>query len=203
MVLDFQEWRKCHFHLLKRPFPHSRFSARNENLWPLLNTNIPRISGTYGLRNHFWPLESCFLMRKSKKKGPTFLGPMVWILKFTYSESSHWIRQLCQNRIFVHFCRAKIVFRPLCASSRANLTYCFYQLVFHTLFTTTGRCIKRLMNNENCFRCGQGLVPDFISIYVLRRGHHVGWESHNSQTFYWESGLSGNYSVPLAIWIIQ
>ena len=35
----------------------------------LLNTNIPLISGICGLRNHFWPLESRFLMRKSEKKG--------------------------------------------------------------------------------------------------------------------------------------
>ena len=42
-------------------------SARNENLRPLLSTNIPLISGKYGLRNHFWPLESHFLMRKSEK----------------------------------------------------------------------------------------------------------------------------------------
>ena len=45
-------------------------SARNENLRPLLNINIPLIRGRYGLRNHFWPLESCFLTRKSDKKGP-------------------------------------------------------------------------------------------------------------------------------------
>ena len=37
--------------------------ARNENLRPLLSTNIPPISGNYGLRNHFWPLESGFLSR--------------------------------------------------------------------------------------------------------------------------------------------
>ena len=35
-------------------------SARNENLRPLLDRNMPLISGKYGLRNHFWPLESCF-----------------------------------------------------------------------------------------------------------------------------------------------
>ena len=29
------------------------FSARNKNLRPLLNRNIPLISGKYGLRNHF------------------------------------------------------------------------------------------------------------------------------------------------------
>ena len=44
-------------------------SARNENLRPLLNRNIALISGKYGLRNHFCPLESVFLLRKSEKKG--------------------------------------------------------------------------------------------------------------------------------------
>ena len=43
-------------------------SARNENLRPPLSTNKPLISGKYGLRNHFLPLESRFLMRKSEKK---------------------------------------------------------------------------------------------------------------------------------------
>ena len=43
-------------------------SALNENLRPLSNTNIPLISGKNGLRNHFWPLESCFLMNKSENK---------------------------------------------------------------------------------------------------------------------------------------
>ena len=42
-------------------------SARNENLRPLLKTNIPLIRGKYGLQNHFWPLESRFLMRKGEK----------------------------------------------------------------------------------------------------------------------------------------
>ena len=41
------------------------YSSPIKNLTPLLNTNIPLISGKYGLRNHFWPLESRFLMRKS------------------------------------------------------------------------------------------------------------------------------------------
>ena len=41
-------------------------SARNENLRPLLNTNIPPISGKYGLRNHFWSLESRFLRALSQ-----------------------------------------------------------------------------------------------------------------------------------------
>ena len=35
-------------------------SAQNKNLRPLLYTNIPLISGKYGIRNHFWPLESRF-----------------------------------------------------------------------------------------------------------------------------------------------
>ena len=45
-------------------------SARNKNLRLLQNTKIPLISGKYGHRNHFWPLERRFFMRKSEKKGP-------------------------------------------------------------------------------------------------------------------------------------
>ena len=50
------------------------------NLRPLLNTNIPLISGNCGLRYHFWPLESCFLMRKSEKKGLNSKSPYGRIL---------------------------------------------------------------------------------------------------------------------------
>ena len=42
-------------------------SAWNENLRPLLNTNIPLIIGKVGLRNHSWPLESRFIIRKGEK----------------------------------------------------------------------------------------------------------------------------------------
>ena len=42
----------------------------NEILRLPLNTNIPLISGKYGLKNHFWPLESRFFVRKSEKEGP-------------------------------------------------------------------------------------------------------------------------------------
>ena len=45
-------------------------SAQNENQRPLLNSNLPLISGKYDPRNHFWPLEGRFLMRKSEIKGP-------------------------------------------------------------------------------------------------------------------------------------
>ena len=44
----------------------------DKNLRPLLNINIPLISGKYGLGNHFRPLESVLLMRKSGKKVPYF-----------------------------------------------------------------------------------------------------------------------------------
>ena len=57
-------------------------NARNENLRPLLNTNIPLISGNYVLRNHFWPLESCFLMRKNEKKSIFSKPPNLPILSF-------------------------------------------------------------------------------------------------------------------------
>ena len=53
----------------KWPFLHSRF----KNLGPLLNTNIPLTSRKYGLRNHFWALESRFLMRK------LILSHSIWI----------------------------------------------------------------------------------------------------------------------------
>ena len=44
-------------------------SVRNENLRPLLITNIPLFSGKYGLRNHFWPLESDFSHEQKWEKG--------------------------------------------------------------------------------------------------------------------------------------
>ena len=51
-------------------------SAWNENLRPLLNRNIPLISGKYGLKNHF-DQESGFLMRKNEKKGPEAMKPLL------------------------------------------------------------------------------------------------------------------------------
>ena len=54
------------------------FSAWNENLRSLLNTNISLNNGKYGIRNHFWPLESRFFMRKSEKKGPNGLIYIFW-----------------------------------------------------------------------------------------------------------------------------
>ena len=44
--------------------------------------NSPLISGKYGLKNHFWPLESVFLMRKSEKKGPNSKRACCPIFKF-------------------------------------------------------------------------------------------------------------------------
>ena len=75
---------KGHFHFLIWPFPHSR----SKNLRPLLNRNIPLISGKFGLRNHFWPLKSGFLTRKSEKKSPNFLGPWLPISRLTFFELS-------------------------------------------------------------------------------------------------------------------
>ena len=60
--------------------------ARNKNLRPLLNRNIPLISAKYGLRNHFQSLESVFLMKKSENKGPNFWGPLLLILRLTFLE---------------------------------------------------------------------------------------------------------------------
>ena len=43
---------------------------------------MPLISGRYGLRNHFWPLESRFLMRKNEKKSIFSKPPNLPILSF-------------------------------------------------------------------------------------------------------------------------
>ena len=75
-------------------------SARNENLRPFFYRNIPLINGKYGLRNHFWPLESCFLMSKSEKKGPNFLCPLLPISRLTFLESSCNFRQLAETEFF-------------------------------------------------------------------------------------------------------
>ena len=71
-------------------------SAWNENLSSLFNRNIPLISGTDGLWNHFWPLESGFLMRKSEKKGSNFLGWhdfKIYITGSLTSNPSTWLKQ--------------------------------------------------------------------------------------------------------------
>ena len=50
-------------------FPHFRFGHfRKVNPRPLFNTSIFLISAKYGLRNHFWPLENGFLMRKKSSR---------------------------------------------------------------------------------------------------------------------------------------
>lgn len=67
--LNIPNW-SVHFKVKKGLFLTFRMgtsNARNKNLRPLFNTNIPPISGKYGLRNHFWSLESCFLMRKREE----------------------------------------------------------------------------------------------------------------------------------------
>ena len=52
-------------------------SARNENLRPLLNSNIPLINGKYGLRNHFSPLES-FQIEFSSRNGREISDSVFW-----------------------------------------------------------------------------------------------------------------------------
>ena len=72
-------------------------SARNENQRPLFNRNIPLISGKYGLRNHFWPLESRFLMRKSEKK---FFFIFLFVFVFDCSSLNSFSRSSSTLRIF-------------------------------------------------------------------------------------------------------
>ena len=53
---------------------------------------FPLIRGMFllrrGLRFSVWALEIGFLMRKSEKRGPNFLSPMLPILRLTFLESS-------------------------------------------------------------------------------------------------------------------
>ena len=100
---DRKKTQKFCFHYVKMAFSSLSVRVLNKNLRPLLTRNIPLISGKYGLRSHFWPLESGFLMRKSEKKSPNFLLWYGLILKFTYLESTHQIRQFAKNRIFGSF----------------------------------------------------------------------------------------------------
>ena len=98
------------------------FSARNENLRPLLNRNIPLISGENGLRNHFWPLESVFLMRKSEEKGPNFWGFQLPILRLTFLESSCNLRKFGINKKNGYFFSIRRVFRThvICITIQTN-----------------------------------------------------------------------------------
>ena len=86
--------------------------SRNENLRPLFNTNISPISGKHGFKNHFWPLESVFLMSKSEKKGPNAWGTLLPILRLTFLESSCNFRKIgLKNDIFSN----KTGLQDLCA----------------------------------------------------------------------------------------
>ena len=89
-------------------------SGRNKNLRPLLNRNIPLVSGKYGVKNHFWPLQSVFLERESEKKGPNFLGPFLPILRLTFLESPCNFRQLGWNRIFGFFSIRQVLRAHVC-----------------------------------------------------------------------------------------
>ena len=79
-------------------------------------------------------------MRKSEKKGPNFLGRHSSISKFTFSESSHQIRQLGQNRIFAFFVRKKLLqasFELLCLQLSENIE-------LTTLFRDNGKGALKL-----------------------------------------------------------
>ena len=78
-------------------------NARNENLRPLLDTNIPLISGNYGLRNHFWPLEIRFLMRKNEKKSIFSKPPQCPILSFWILNLHIIICQFKKKSTKIHF----------------------------------------------------------------------------------------------------
>ena len=82
------------------PFLHSQIDHWNKNHRPLFNTNIPPISGKYGLRNHFWSLESGFLMRKREEND--FFSKICnnSILRFTYLKSAQNFWLFCISTFF-------------------------------------------------------------------------------------------------------
>ena len=88
-------------------------SARNENLRPPLNINIPLISGKYGLRNHFWSLESRFLMRKNEKKSIFSKPPQCPILSFWILNLHIIICQFKKKSTMIHFFLSQSMFLPL------------------------------------------------------------------------------------------
>ena len=63
--------------------------AWNKKLRPLFNVNIPPISGKYGLRNHFLPLESGFLMRLKVRKGALTKKKRLIISMNAFTEHTH------------------------------------------------------------------------------------------------------------------
>ena len=78
-------------------------NARNKNLRPLFNTNIPPISGKYGLRNHFWSLESGFLMRKREENDFFSKSAKVPILSFWILNVHIIICQFQKRSTVIHF----------------------------------------------------------------------------------------------------
>merc|ERR1711952_349542 len=77
--------------------------AQNKNLRPLFNTNIPPISGKYGLRNHFWSLESGFLMRKREENHFFSKSAKLPILSFWILNVHIIICQFQKRSAVIHF----------------------------------------------------------------------------------------------------
>ena len=106
------------------------FSARNKNLSPLLNRNIPLISGHYGLRNHFWLRESGFLMKKIEKKGPNFLGPLLPILRLTFFKLFRNFWKFCLKKNYAYSFSIGRVFRAHVCSSVGILKLKYGQFLY-------------------------------------------------------------------------
>ena len=100
-----------------------------KNLRPLLITNIPLISGKYGLRNHFWPPESLFLMRKSEKKGPNSSTVIQWMNYFVWLHSIFEVEtklQVCKMCVLTKVCRS--MSKNLALASYIESLTCFSRL---------------------------------------------------------------------------
>ena len=85
----------------KLPFPHSRFDhfqRPKQKSKTTLNRNITLISGKYGLRNHFWPLESGFSQEQKWEKGAwSYETPPTPFYRSTRSQNSCQIEFLSRN----------------------------------------------------------------------------------------------------------
>ena len=88
-------------------------NARNKNLRPLFNTNIPPISGKYGLRNHFWSLESGFLMRKREENDFFSKSAKLPILSFWILNVHIIICQFQKRSTVIHFFFSQSMLLPL------------------------------------------------------------------------------------------
>ena len=77
-----------------------------------------------------WHMESGFLMRKSEKKGPYFLGPLLPILRVTFLESSCNFWQFGLKKLMVFFFATKSSLLPILRLTFLESSCNFWQFGF-------------------------------------------------------------------------